>query len=117
MKLWLDDLRPAPEGWTWAKTADEAILILMGNQVRVASLDHDLADEHYRQEAPLTAAQIAAYNKEKTGYDVVLWMEQNNVWPERVIIHSFNPNGARRMADVACRYTRTIICPYTGKEI
>lgn len=25
MKLWLDDVRPAPDGWLWAKSVNEAI--------------------------------------------------------------------------------------------
>lgn len=89
----------------------------MSRQVTVASLDHDLADEHYRQEAPLTAAQIEALNREKTGYDVICWMERTGIWPDRIVIHSMNPTGARRMAEVACRYTTTVVIPYTGKEI
>ena len=29
MRLWLDDVRPAPEGYNWAKTVREAIHIIM----------------------------------------------------------------------------------------
>jgi hypothetical protein len=46
MKLWLDDVRhPWAHGclgWTWAKTAEEAIAALVTGQVTQASLDHDL---------------------------------------------------------------------------
>ncbi len=27
-RLWVDDLRPAPDGWTWAKSSSEAIALL-----------------------------------------------------------------------------------------
>lgn len=42
MKLWLDDVRPAPEGWTWVKTVDEARARLVAGGVDHLSLDHDL---------------------------------------------------------------------------
>ena len=32
MKLWLDDIRPAPEGYIWVKTVDEAIYELIYRQ-------------------------------------------------------------------------------------
>jgi hypothetical protein len=30
MRVWLDDLRPAPEGWEWARTVEEAISLSGG---------------------------------------------------------------------------------------
>jgi hypothetical protein len=46
--LWLDDVRyPPTEKWTWVKTAAQAIEVLKTRRVRFASLDHDLAPEHY----------------------------------------------------------------------
>lgn len=44
MKLWVDDERPAPEGWTWAKTVDEATQALTDNEVTDLSLDYALAN-------------------------------------------------------------------------
>lgn len=38
MKLWVDDERPAPEGWTWVKTVDEATQALTDNEVTDLSL-------------------------------------------------------------------------------
>lgn len=29
MKLWIDDVRPAPRGYEWAKTVNEAMYIIM----------------------------------------------------------------------------------------
>lgn len=119
MKLWLDDLRHPPlnNEWWWARTADEAIWYLGHCAIEVASLDHDLADIHYIQEASLTKEQMESYGKEKTGYDVISWMERNGIWPKRVIIHSLNPEGAKKMFEVAGRHTLAIMMPYAGKEI
>lgn len=43
--------------------------------------------------------------KEKTGYDVTLWMAENNTWPrDGILVHSWNPVGAERMQGVVDRY-------------
>lgn len=96
MKLWLDDIRPPWKhgciGWEWAKTADDAIAMLKGGLITIASLDHDLSEQ-------ATMGQPAP--GEKTGYTVVCWMEENNVWPEDgVRVHSMNPVGKARMQQV-----------------
>ena len=43
--LWLDDVRPAPEGWVHVKTVEEAKGYLVKGNVQRASLDHDLGDD------------------------------------------------------------------------
>ena len=43
IKLWVDDIRPAPEGWHWAETVTEAIRILDTAEVTELSLDHDIS--------------------------------------------------------------------------
>lgn len=92
IRLWLDDLRDPRRfgrigGWTWAKTYDEAIALLESCDVIEASLDHDLS----------ISDTLGMPKGEKTGYDVVCWMEEHGVWPKRVTIHSMNPAGAQRM--------------------
>jgi hypothetical protein len=42
IKLWLDDLRPAPQGWTLATTVAQAIALLRSGRVTHASLDYHL---------------------------------------------------------------------------
>lgn len=45
IRLWLDDLRPAPPGWLHARSVNEAIAIMAGpGQVTEVSLDHGLGD-------------------------------------------------------------------------
>lgn len=92
MKLWLDDIRDPTMyghiGWVWVKTADEAIKMLATGNVTQASLDHDLDIE----------ATLGNTPTEKTGYDVVLWMEEHNVYPiNGVTVHSMNPSGKAKM--------------------
>ena len=42
IKLWLDDCRPAPAGWTLAVTVADAIALLRTGRVTHASLDYHL---------------------------------------------------------------------------
>lgn len=93
MKLWLDDVRLPPAGYSkWVKTADECIEELKTGKYTHVSLDHDLADEHYHGNKPAREAY-----KEKTGMDVVLWMVENNVFPAECRVHTMNPIGRHNM--------------------
>jgi hypothetical protein len=93
VKMWLDDYRDPEKldqiGWTWVKTAPEAIALLKTGKVKVASLDHDLGLMDCG-----------------TGYDVVLFLEENpDYWPEfGVRVHSRNPVAAKRMRTVIERH-------------
>ena len=49
MKIWLDDIRPAPDGFTLAHSVNEAILLIEktekdGTSVELIDCDHDLGD-------------------------------------------------------------------------
>ena len=97
--VFLDDLRkPWGPEWHLVKTADECIEVLKQGGVEHLSLDHDLAEEHYTD-------QDGVEHSEKTGYHVVLWMAENNVWPSKtLIIHTMNSIGRTRMLQTAQRY-------------
>jgi hypothetical protein len=43
-KIWLDDVRPAPEGWEWVKNANEFIAAMGkdGSDIEAISFDNDL---------------------------------------------------------------------------
>lgn len=83
MNVWLDDERPAPDGYVHCKTAKEAISLLETGQVQVISLDHDLGDNA------------------GTGYDVALFIEraahEGRLSPLRVKLHSMNFFGKEKM--------------------
>lgn len=84
MKIYLDDLRPAPEGWTRAYWPEDAIALLEAGGVTHVSLDHDLGDDAHG-----------------TGYSVILWIEEavatRGFTPPEIAIHSANPVGRARM--------------------
>jgi hypothetical protein len=85
MKVYLDDERIAPEGWVQVHWPDEVIKLLRTGAVTHLSLDHDLGDD-----------------QRGTGYDVLLWIEQevalhNFAPPAEINVHSANPAGRKRM--------------------
>ena len=84
MKVYLDDERQTPDGWTRVYWPDEAIALLQSGQVEEISLDHDLGDD-----------------ERGTGYDVVLWIEEavatRNFSPPRMTVHSANSSARQKM--------------------
>jgi len=101
VKLWHDDVRPAPDGWVWARTNDEALKYLRTGEVEEISLDHDLGCP-YTEEEIMADVELAWYRgtSNETGLDLCRAMVRENLVPERVRIHSWNPPGAEAMAKV-----------------
>ena len=85
-RLWIDDVREAPEGWLHAHSTFEAIDILKNNDVKYISLDHDAGDF------------------EPDGGDfinVLDWIEQAGGGEKYIFtIHSMNPVGRSNMIRV-----------------
>lgn len=104
--LWLDDERPAPEGWFWAKTVNEAKTVLAAGGVRNASLDHDLGTcFRCNQEGICLCHMIESCSCHQTGSDLLRWMSEHNLWPEnKPTVHSANPVGRQYMVDMIERY-------------
>jgi len=84
MKVFLDDERDTPEGWTRVKTPEEAIELLKTDRVTHLSLDHDLG-----------------LSDDRTGYAVLLWIEKQceevGFLPPHITIHSANAGAWTRM--------------------
>lgn len=86
MKIYLDDTREAPPGWTRCCWPDEVIALLEGGGVSELSLDHDLGDD-----------------ERGTGYDVLRWLEEAVALrgfppPGRIVIHSANASAWKKMS-------------------
>ena len=84
MKVYLDDERATPDGWTRVYWPSEAIELLKSGQVTEISLDHDLGDD-----------------ERGTGYDVVLWIEERvalqGFIPPKISVHSANVSARAKM--------------------
>lgn len=103
VNLWLDDVRPAPQGYTWAKTAKEARDLLATGAVVEASLDHDLGGEITTITASgiAVAGMIESLTPDENGTALVRWMVETGHWPaKKPRVHSMNPVGARAMREM-----------------
>jgi len=85
MKLWIDDIRQAPDGWIWAKSYTEGFNFICGSEnIDEISFDHDLG------EGP-------------NGYNLLCAIEYliaDGYWNKKIPefhIHSANPVGRRNM--------------------
>ena len=86
MKLWVDDVRPAPKGYAWSKTVYDASCWIIVREKRnepfeLIDIDHDAGD----------------YAKDGGDYIKLLdWLEETGRnYPIR--IHSMNPVGRQNM--------------------
>jgi hypothetical protein len=95
MRLWIDDVRPAPNGYVWLKTVNSAIRFIEGcewdecvsgpidfqNQIELIDIDHDAGD----------------FAKDGGDYIKLLdWLEETSRnYP--IHIHSMNPVGLKNM--------------------
>ncbi len=112
MKLWIDDVRPAPEGYIWVKTVDEAIYKLIQYQKEA-----DLCWEWYilgwrdresleRHLAVWNIEEISCDNdlgeNEAEGYKLLDWLEATKRnYP--IHIHTDNPVARERMRAIIQR--------------
>lgn len=94
MKLWIDDVRPAPTGYEWVKTVDQAKMVIDINErlvgtsvIELIDIDHDAGD--YAQ----------------CGGDYIKlldWLEETGRnYP--IHIHSMNPVGIQNMRAIIQR--------------
>lgn len=97
MKLWLDDWRLPPEGWTQAHSVNQAKELIMQTLFRSdpetwedASLDNDLGQ---------------FFLDGGDGYKLLEWMIEHDRWPtNKPTIHSMNPVRAQYMTEDIERY-------------
>ena len=91
MKLWIDDIREAPEGYTWCATVNQARFAIVyedeDNPIELIDIDHD-------------AGSYAQYGGD---YIKLLdWLEETGrSYPIR--IHSMNPVGVENMRRIIQR--------------
>lgn len=82
MKVWLDDVREAPQGWDLVTNYSDCVALLATGKVCYLSLDHDLGTT-------------------ETGYNVATWIErkvwEDGFYPPVIEIHSANPVGRKNI--------------------
>jgi hypothetical protein len=79
ISVFLDDYRTCPTGYVLAETIDQCIHLLKNNAVDHLSLDHDLV------------------SKKRNGLMLVQYMVKNQLYANRITIHSANAVGSKAM--------------------
>lgn len=100
MKLWVDDVRPAPEGYVWCKSVDEA-----KHRIRRSceELIHNSQFNYYKIEVIDIDHDAGEYAQYGGDYIRLLdWLEETGRnYPIR--IHSQNPVGVENMRRIIQR--------------
>ena len=108
MKLWIDDVRPAPEGYVWCKSVNETKNAISATEEyeegALDSLDYYWLEEH---DGPITLIDIdhdaGDYASDGGDYIKILdWLEETGRnYP--IHIHSMNPVGVENMRRIIKR--------------
>lgn len=91
MKLWIDDTRPAPKGYAWCKSVNEAKDTILLFEL------YATVDEDYKVEVIDLDYDSGDYEKDGGPYIKLMdWLEETKRdYPIR--IHSMNPVGVENM--------------------
>ena len=119
MKLWLDDVRPAPDGWLWAKSVNEAIaLVQVFERSYFCACDvaqyvkhhHELYREYLRR-MRVDSIEVISLDHDLGDYasdggdgiKLMDWLlERHSLYP--LEFHSANPVGMENMKRMYRRY-------------
>lgn len=110
MKIYVDDLRQAPEGWVLARTITEAIRMLAELAVEEVSLDHDIVYVDER-------GQWLGKNHTENYTPVARYIAQmpKSVRPKIVKIHTSNAVGAEALKQILGGCVDEIIIDYSHR--
>jgi hypothetical protein len=91
MKIWVDDVRPAPEGYIWCSSTNEALRLIVPNieDVEIIHLDHDMGDT-FGGDAIIILEEL----ERKSHRDTTFALAVNKIIFK---IHSMNPVGVENM--------------------
>ena len=93
VKIWLDDVRPAPQGYYWCTSVNQTIKYIEdceenGLTIELLDLDHDLGE--YAIDGG-------------DGIKLVDWLAENKKF-YKIILHTMNPVGRDNMQREIDRY-------------
>ena len=98
-KLYLDDIRPCPEGYILVRNYDDCVTLLENGIFEEVSLDYSLGYGY------------------KTGFDVLVWLNNHREHlPKKINIHSTHPYGVSMMKNFILKYLPEVeLLPYREK--
>lgn len=86
MKLWIDDIRPAPDGFIWCKSVNQA-------KTAITTYEHQYSCDNILIDLDNDAADY---------FKILDWLEEKNIVDTGYFfkIHSKNPVGIMKMEDI-----------------
>ena len=86
MKLWIDDIRPAPDGFIWCKSVNQA-------KAAITAYEHQYSCDNILIDLDDDAADY---------FEILEWLEEKNIVDTGYFfkIHSKNPLGIMKMEDI-----------------
>ena len=86
MKLWIDDIRPAPNGFIWCKSVNQA-------KAAITAYEHQYSCDNILIDLDNDAADY---------FKILDWLEEKNIVDTGYFfkIHSKNPIGIMKMEDI-----------------
>lgn len=103
-KIWLDDIRPAPDGWVQFRRAEDCIKFLEMLNFEVDMVDHISVDNDL--------GDSAFWNTDERvmeGVDFMNWLEERMLSSNRqfeITCHSANPVAKKRIDSIIERIYR-----------
>ena len=86
MKLWIDDIRPAPDGFIWCKSVNQA-------KAAITAYEHQYSCDNILIDLDDDAADY---------FEILEWLEEKNIVDTGYFfkIHSKNPLGIMKIEDI-----------------
>ena len=86
IKLWIDDIRPAPDGFIWCKSVNQA-------KAAITAYEHQYSCDNILIDLDNDAADY---------FKILDWLEEKNIVDTGYFfkIHSKNPVGIMKMEDI-----------------
>lgn len=109
MKLWIDDIRPAPEGYVWCKSVNEAKYIITNANAKFANQCRDGLEPDSSLHIDLISLDHDAGNYADEGGDYIEllnwleWLHEGKGTYTEFHIHSMNPVGVENMRRIIKR--------------
>lgn len=98
VKVWHDDVRLPPDpSWIWCRTNHAVREIAMEVRIDELSMDHDLGGSDIPESELSSESDFWKLDGDETGVDLADWLGATDNIPERVIIHTMNPDGGRNI--------------------
>lgn len=90
MKIWLDDIRSAPDGYIWCRNVNEVIGVISNtnDKIELIDCDHDLG-EYARDDGD--------------GIKLLDWLAEHGLF-YKIHLHTMNPVGKANMERLIRRY-------------